>query len=1100
MVIARRIKKYAPRIGKVILVFLLIVASVLGSFVVLRNDKKISNEAEAVSTTLGLQESLDTDVDPGSGYVSLYKKEHSSQSDGVYERFPYQFLTAAGKAAAATVQFGSSSTTGSPQKGANQAAGIQTFYKGDANYWKNLLVNAPSWSGAQYNTDLESNNLGTRGYFFVTNMTGNSIDCSRQFPLRKNVVTNGNVQTVSPTSNIPIYYRFARGRVQDMFSAGGYVVALVESRIYYDNVCSYYSYKRGNNCDTSGLSDQHADNVSIALNFVVVYNPNTRTWSTVHIMNPIYKTAFFPVGSSGRYDIVGWGFSRGTMGPSVSIGNPTGVRQCDGAQYDSWESPESYDKDYGGSGLYASVMGISDVFGARTFHYGRLYIKDDSRTLSDDAVLTFDQFKPVYLRDPSDGGNKLFIGVTSSYKYRRAGDRGYILRFSSADRVDWLGDENSAPQNQWTDYKLRRIQAGQSNVNDDVYYRMWKINSNNTGGDCVYPINQVNATNPAYWNTNHVHYTTVFGDTLNETAQENCIGQLTVTGGQLYMQVPLLLRVSKNTDCSAAGYDFSAIRATAFPGLVQSGGNWVDPVKPGTVFYTNFAANPNFFKVWQHDIDGDGSSGGNSLNYRMLSIGSGRRWMPVQNDGNIVMNPGNWTSTSTYSDLGVTRAICFPNNSQSNLPLPSPLSIPIKPFGSSNYLLYDRAQNPTTGFMACGGGVCDQLSATQSYNFKINRGTINVSIMAGSFQSATTNVVAVADDVSADHMIFIGFEGGEPICLAMTVSTGNLYNKQSVNVTVTLQGSQYNGQTGRLYIYLGAANTGVPAITTGAFNSSGVSVTTLQYGNFPAVTNPTTYTIHIVPPTGTKESTCMANVTVYPSSNVYNGTMSCTQNAPYSTNIVVNARSNSGYVNYYRAYVIPKSAAPAATIPQGTAGSASALVFDSNSNTPFATNSAGYSVVNGGIASAFAGGIYYTTWNVRLNLPYNQASKQFYLNGGFTVYIMLQENPSGINNVNAAGGVPLANVAQFASYDPIEGCANPSFGTQGGDVRTNEPGASGLTFTGNTVGYGTSFNKYWQNTSADKKNAQAYPNPIKPISDFTFEYPTADVNQAHGFE
>jgi hypothetical protein len=457
---------------KLCLYIFIFVGLVFGVFIYSQSEtSKLKNEASANggggSTLLALEESLDVDFAPPykddfSGYHRSIDYRGALATNSYQPRLQYLDKTGDGGTNATTdlmkfsppIALGANLNTikkNNGVTGVNWWAGNPNFYRTALQESKHLVFgqytqNPPQ---SQYQLNLAQNNHGVKGYFYVSeNQSENCAQygnpqwskAQRRNFKTKDIDAASPYLTLSPgggtnppsTDNLPIYVRFGRGKIQNMFSANGNVVAIIESRVFYDNVCTFEAETRGNTCgpdEQAGNEEQFLKNLSFPVSAVLFYNGSTKAWSTVKVVNSSYKSAFIPVGAN-RTDLLMWGFG-GTAGVNVSIYNPTGIIACDGANFNT----DSYDREFGGDQTaQVEFTGIENILGGGTNTVTRnVEIRggpnpggtDPGRVIS--ARDAFDQIQPIFT------GSQLYVTIHSPSDpiYPVNLSRSYLLKLAS---------------------------------------------------------------------------------------------------------------------------------------------------------------------------------------------------------------------------------------------------------------------------------------------------------------------------------------------------------------------------------------------------------------------------------------------------------------------------------------------------------------------------------------------------------------------------------------------------------------------------------------------------------------------------------------------
>lgn len=401
--------------------------------------EKLDSSVEAAGPLdLGMVPNLDIDV--AGPYVS--KSEIINRDNGNVRNEVYKYANDNSSGTMPTIEFGGSTSNGSPRQN-NGIEKIDWIPEGEsANYYRQILENARTSDDGSfhYNKRLLGNGVsGVNGYYFVSN--NSTVDC-QNLPSREALNPSAvGLSVLQPGNNNAVNYRFARGKVRNIYSANGNVVAIVEGRIYYDNVCTFRYNESGNQEDPGNLGGcnesngqaesarrEHPVNVSFPISAVVIYRnsaPDDNKWITSQVSHLMYKSAVIDVG--GRTDLIIWGFNGvGGLNTDVRIvrlGGTTNSQACSGTLLVTRDigGQWSYNKAFGGLQGDANFLAYADIFGARTRYDSSLRVLSNGQVAMT-AAETFSTREPIFA---SDG--KLYITIVG---YQNTPTTGVDLGFS----------------------------------------------------------------------------------------------------------------------------------------------------------------------------------------------------------------------------------------------------------------------------------------------------------------------------------------------------------------------------------------------------------------------------------------------------------------------------------------------------------------------------------------------------------------------------------------------------------------------------------------------------------------------------------------------
>jgi hypothetical protein len=437
-------RKTALNLVKYTSIPLLAATIFFGSLNFIKDSPKLSPDAQAANLSLGLAPSLDIDVAPDGGAYTP-KSHNFVVRGGVVQPTNYSYLSDSGARAAtpgtAQIEFGRSIgqvantyVAGKDPQSSRIDANVGVtegidWHMGNPRLYREAMQNAkrvyrcnpaefpgdPNPCPIELQYEKVPYGANQRGFFYVSSNT--SEDCYNVAE-RQNfriATTHNRFKALSPgtasapnTDNMPIYYRFGRGVVKSVFSADGNVAMIVESRVYFDNVCTFASMS-ASEAETD-MPFQNLSNVSFPVIALVTYNRRAadgQKWKTVNISQKTYKTAIIP--NNGSYDAIIWGASvTGTLAESITFGHPAGGKGY--ARLDSANPDQAYYRNSfpmfnnGGAGTaaYVSMIGVTNIFGTSPGLVGKAFqvIRDcGGSNCSYDAAPVMSTKEPVFKAD-----------------------------------------------------------------------------------------------------------------------------------------------------------------------------------------------------------------------------------------------------------------------------------------------------------------------------------------------------------------------------------------------------------------------------------------------------------------------------------------------------------------------------------------------------------------------------------------------------------------------------------------------------------------------------------------------------------------------------
>jgi hypothetical protein len=465
-------KSYIKFLNVQYLLYLLVIPGfVLGSFIASQKNnsplKEVSNAAPTIKP-LNLMESLDIDQQ------GPYVKRSQVYRDALSARPNYRYLAEETKTDFPEIEFGDAivqrgnafEAGKSPEDRRLQnlrSAGVQAidWHNGNPRYFRDLLQNTSVDGTATRQYQVTPAEALGKGYFFIYDKNGaTSLDCSASNLYRYSLSAGAasGYYTMSPggaglpanSDDHPIYYRFGRGKVNYFSSSSGYVSAIVETRVYFDNVCAFGSNDKIGD-DEDEAANQSLVNVSFPIQAFVVFNPGTKAWKTLFMSQSIYRAYLLHVGGA-RFDAL---FYSATDGFTLDLNSTIRIHAPDGypsAVFDYTHWRHAYPSyDHGGGGNEGGVYfgGIRDIFGTPVIVDS---IRLVTRTDCVGSGCGFKARQSMSVFDPVIKQDALYL---TFFPYWARGGKGFVARFRSVDEIPNVANYEAGYVQTKIDYTIR---------------------------------------------------------------------------------------------------------------------------------------------------------------------------------------------------------------------------------------------------------------------------------------------------------------------------------------------------------------------------------------------------------------------------------------------------------------------------------------------------------------------------------------------------------------------------------------------------------------------------------------------------------------------